>query len=208
MGRAVATRLGTAGHTVMLGSRSVRAQDPGALELATVSYTDAAVASELVVLTTDWADCAAALAAAGPFAGKILLDCTNPDRADGFTLAVGRDTSGGEENARSAPGAAVVKALNHVWAETVEDPDLARRRPAAFVCSDDAAAKRVVMLLLRELGFTPVDVGGLVSARYTEPFAVLTVSMVTRQGWDPKGVELEIAGAGGDITRDHSGDFR
>lgn len=192
MGRAVAARLEAAGHTVTLGSRTIRPQDRGTLARATVSYEDAARGVELVVLTTDWADCAAALAAAAPLDGKTLLDCTNPDRADGYTLAVGRDTSGGEENARAAPGATVVKALNHVWAETVEDPDLAERRPATFVCGDDPGAKQMVMLLLQNLGFTPLDVGGLVSARYTEPFAVLTVSMVTRQGWDPKGVELAI----------------
>ena len=195
MGRAVGARLALAGHHVSLGSRTPRPRDEATGAMGTVTYADATRHSDLILLTTEGVDCAAALAAAGPLAGKILLDCTNPDRPDGYTLAQGRDTSLGEENAKHAPGAAVVKALNHMWADTIEDPEVARRAPVAFVCGDDDAAKRTVISLLEQLGLTPVDAGGLVSARYTEPLAVLTVSMVSRLGWEPQGVEISLAGA-------------
>ena len=48
--------------------------------------------------------------------------------------------------------------------------------------------------------FQTIDAGELKNARYTEPFAVLTVSMVGRLGWDPKEMELSLAG-----QRAHSG---
>ncbi len=195
MGRAMAARLISLGHQVKLGSRTARPVDPVTGALGTMTYASAASGADLVVLTTEGADCAAALAAAGPLDGMLLLDCTNPDRPDGHTLAVGRESSLGEQNARAVPGARVVKALNHVWAESVEDPGIGARRPAALVCGDDEESKGQIVRLLVELGFTPVDVGGLISARYTEPLAVLTVSMVTGLGWNPLEVELQLAGA-------------
>jgi 8-hydroxy-5-deazaflavin:NADPH oxidoreductase len=63
------------------------------------------------VLATPYAANAAAIAAAGDLAGKILIDVTNPIGA-GFTLAVGFNTSGAEEVAKLAAGARVYKAMN------------------------------------------------------------------------------------------------
>ena len=53
--------------------------------------------AEVVVLATPYAANAAAIAAAGDLAGKILIDVTNPVGAD-FSLAVeGTPSSGAEE---------------------------------------------------------------------------------------------------------------
>ncbi len=54
-----------------------------------------------------------------------------------------------------------------------------------FVCGDDADAKKLVTGLVAELGFEPVDAGGLTQARYLEPLAMLWISMAYRYGNGP-----------------------
>ena len=48
---------------------------------------------------------------------------------------------------------------------------------SAFVAGDDDAAKRVVMQLAADIGFDPIDVGTLKSARYLEPMGMLLISL-------------------------------
>ncbi len=44
-----------------------------------------------------------------------------------------------------------------------------------FLAGDDADAKAVVVRLARDLGFEPLDSGGLMAARYLEPLALLWI---------------------------------
>jgi predicted dinucleotide-binding enzyme len=58
----------------------------------------------------------------------------------------------------------VVKAFNNIYARSLADrgkPKGAMGRIALPVAGDDAGAKAVVMRLIDELGFDPVDAGGL-----------------------------------------------
>ncbi len=57
---------------------------------------------------------------AGGFAGKVLIDATNPEASDGYALAVGHTTSGAEKIARWARDARVVKAFNGIYAEALD----------------------------------------------------------------------------------------
>src|SRR5262249_8056546 len=63
------------------------------------------------------------------------------------------------------PEAHVVKAFNTIWFKHFGEharPDLpADQRHAIPVASDDAKAKRVVMDLIDQIGFGPVDSGSL-----------------------------------------------
>ena len=61
-------------------------------------------------------------------------------------------------------GRPVVKAFNNIYARSLADrgkPKGAMGRIALPVAGDDAGAKAVVMRLIDELGFDPVDAGGL-----------------------------------------------
>jgi hypothetical protein len=64
------------------------------------------------------------------------------------------------------PEARLVKAFNTIWYKHLAErarPDLpADDRHAIFVASDDELAKRVVMNLIDDIGFGPVDSGSLV----------------------------------------------
>jgi predicted dinucleotide-binding enzyme len=44
-------------------------------------------------------------------------------------------------------------------------------------CGDNKAAKRRAASLIRDVGFTPVDVGALSAARYIEPFSLLVAQI-------------------------------
>jgi hypothetical protein len=43
------------------------------------------------------------------------------------------------------------------------------RRPSLVYCGDDRHGKKVAATLIRDVGFDPMDVGPLRTARYTEP---------------------------------------
>jgi predicted dinucleotide-binding enzyme len=57
-----------------------------------------------------------------------------------------------------------------------------KRRTAAFVAGNNQGAKKTVMELTREMGYDPVDVGDLKSARYLEPMAIMIIGMAYKLG--------------------------
>lgn len=135
-----------------------------------------------MLLATPWGAAQDALRAAGDLKGKILVDATNPLKPDFSGLALGHTTSAGEEVARWAPGARVVKAFNTIGAQHMTDPRIAGQRPSMFVCGDDPAAKQTVAGLAEALGFEPVDAGPLTQARLLEPLAMLWISLAYAHG--------------------------
>jgi 8-hydroxy-5-deazaflavin:NADPH oxidoreductase len=140
-----------------------------------------------VLLAVHWQRVPDALKRAGPLRGKILIDCTNPMTPADDALALGHRTSGGEQVARRARGARVVKAFNTVPAELLRaGPEALSQRPAVCYCGDHASAKRTVARLIRSIGFEPVDCGALAVARYLEPFALLIAELAYERGRRPE----------------------
>jgi predicted dinucleotide-binding enzyme len=135
----------------------------------------------VVALATPWPAVPAALAALGPLEGKVLIDCTNPLKFTpgvGLELTIGFTDSGGENVARWAPGARVVKAFNTYGWENFADasyPNAAGLRPVMFHCGDDPVAKATVAGLAEDIGFEPFDTGALRAARELEPLALLWI---------------------------------
>src|SRR5689334_6848962 len=111
MGKALAHRLGLAGHDVCLSfARDARRLEAAARELGVRSGAPADVArwADVVVLATPWQALDAALAALGELSGMIVWDTTNAAASDFSTMLIGTTTSVGEEVQRRAPGARVV----------------------------------------------------------------------------------------------------
>ena len=142
----------------------------------------AASSADVVVLATPWPNTQEAVRSAGELAGKVVVDATNPLKPDLTGLAVGHASSGGEEVARWAKGARVVKCFNTIGAEHMADPRIAGQAASMFLCGDDVAAKGTVAKLAAELGFEPIDVGPLTQARLLEPLALLWISMAYAHG--------------------------
>jgi 8-hydroxy-5-deazaflavin:NADPH oxidoreductase len=103
---------------------------------------------------------------AGPLAGKIVVDTNNyyPQRDGAIAELDGGGTTSSELLAARWPGARVVKAFNTIYWERLRDqgrPGAGADRLGIPLAGDDAEAKRVVAGLIDELGFDPVDNGGL-----------------------------------------------
>jgi|SRR5437773_8221083 len=166
--QAFARRALKAGHKVKLSN----SRGPGSLRDvvnqlgpgATPATTDEAATCEMVLLAVPWDDVPGTLASLPRWNDQILIDGTNPfhGKAGKFTPADVGNLSTSQLVAALAPGARVVKALNNMTVPNLEaDPVVNGARRVAFVSADDDGAKKRVELLLKELGYSVIDLGDL-----------------------------------------------
>lgn len=176
IGANAARHFAAAGHKVWIsGSGDAAKLAATAAEVgATPDGTaDAVRQSEVVMLAMPWTARHAAFAAAGPgaFAGKLVIDATNPYTDYPHVEDLHGRTSS-EVVASELPGARVVKAFNTLFAERLAHGPRTRGaadRIALPVCGDDADAKATVIALLDEIGFDAADAGPLAGSRRQEP---------------------------------------
>lgn len=189
VGQALAVGWTSKGHQVVFGSRDPDGAKAQAAVAATAGKATAqreqvaVQAAEVVVLAVPWEATEAVVKGLGDLASKTLIDATNPI-GPGFQLAVGKDSSGAELVQQWAPNARVVKAFNSTGAENMRNPIYDGEPITMFICGDDAAAKGVVKGLAEDLGFAVADMGGLATARYLEPLAMVWIhlAIVQKQG--------------------------
>jgi predicted dinucleotide-binding enzyme len=187
VGGTLGRRWSLLGHEVCFGVRdagrekyrSLLTQTSGRATLAPPAQ--ACAGADAVLLATPWLATEAALQDCGGMAGQVLIDATNPLGPD-LRLTIGHTDSGGEQVARWAPRARVVKAFNTTGFNIMDDPVIDGRHAVMFVAGDDAAAKSVVTDLASVLGCEAVDAGPLASARMLEPLAQLWIHGAYRQG--------------------------
>ncbi len=183
VGTGLAVALSATHHGVVLGARTAQGGKEAAARLERehrirVQGADVPTAvglADVVFLAVPF-EAAGSLADAADFAGKIVVDVTNPLTEDYSGLSIGHTTSAAEEIARLVPGAAVVKAFNTVFAQVYTTGlDFGGRRIPVYVAADDADAKASVSRLATEAGFDPVDAGPLTNARLLEPLAAMNI---------------------------------
>ena len=196
VGQAIGTKLVDLGHEVAMGSReggheNAVAWVEGAGEKATEgSFADAAGHGELVINCTSGVASLAALGAAGEenLSGKTLVDVANPlDASQGFppTLAFCNDDSLGERIQAAFPASNVVKTLNTMNCQVMVEPTRVPGEHAVFVSGEDEGAKREVNDLLESFGWPEeriIDLGGIRTARGTEMYLPLWLSLYGRLG--------------------------
>lgn len=197
VGGALGKAWAKAGHTIIFGVRDPTGgkTKPPLAEIggaaSSVVVPDAVRSGEVVVLATPWDAVPSVVTAMGDVRNKIIIDCTNPlylNAEGSLSLSLGSSTSGAEELARLAKGARVAKAFNTYGWENFADsryPGYGDLKPVMFHCSDDDEAKEVVEQLARDIGFEPVDTGGLGMARSLEPLALLWIRLSIRNGRNP-----------------------
>jgi len=177
--------LGKAGHRIFYGVRDPSAAKHEALrgedDVVVTTVPEAVARARAVILATPWATTREALAVAGDFAGKPLIDATNPIGPD-LSLTHGHDDSGGEQVSRWATNARVVKAFNTTGLENMADPSYAGTPATMFVCGDDGQANELAAALAKDLGFEPLIVGDSTKARLLEPAALLWIKLAIVQG--------------------------
>jgi hypothetical protein len=148
---------------------------------------DAVRDAEVVFLATPFqANQDALRALGGGLEGKILVDCTNPV-GPGLTHGLNNVQSGSEMVQRLVPAAKVVKAFTIYGFENFEDNRYPAFtvKPVMMFCGDAREAKDVVARLIDELGWEPLDVGGLDQALHLEHMTLLWVRMVRVNGFSP-----------------------
>lgn len=186
VGKALATPLLAQGHHVVIGTR-----DPSKLAEWAATQTGnlhidsneaAAQHAEILINATNGQGSLAALEAAGAanFAGKILIDISNPlDFSKGMppTLFVKDDDSLAEQIQKAFPEAKVVKTLNTLTADLMLAPEkLAGGDHTIFVSGNDADAKKAVTEFLGSFGWKDVlDLGDITTARGTEMYLPLWI---------------------------------
>jgi predicted dinucleotide-binding enzyme len=183
------------GHEVRMGARDANNEKAAAWvaradgHASAGTFSDAAAFGDIVVLATLGSAAQQILqpSVATACKGKVVIDTTNPlDFSQGKpTLGIGHTDSGGEQVQRLLPDAKVVKAFNTVGHSLMFRPSLPGGPPDMFICGDDEGAKERVTALLSDFGWKTIDLGGMESARYTEPMCMVWVGFGLRtQTWN------------------------
>ena len=131
--------------------------------------------ADLVILSTPY-DAASEVSRQADFAGKIVIDVSNPVTADFSALQLGHISSAAEEIARLMPGARVVKAFNTIFYQHYANGlQIGGQKLQTFVASDSEAARETVKRLAEDMGLDARDAGPLSNARYLEPVGYLNI---------------------------------
>jgi hypothetical protein len=159
------------GHEVKLSGRDPSHQESLAAEIGDAASVgtpaEAVEFGEVVVFSIPWDGIDDALSAAGPLTGKIVIDTTN--QYGSVSLPAEGETAA-QHNAARMPGARYTKSFNTLTAgfqaEAADRPE--QDRVVQWVCGDDEDAKNVVMGLIVDAGYVPVDLGGAADAAVME----------------------------------------
>ena len=185
VGQVLGAGLQKYGHDVMLGTRDPGKKDvqewvartPGA---RAGTFEETARFGEMLVLATLGRVVGNVIDLAGPanFAGKTVMDATNPLADEPPVKGILKYTTGsndslGEWIQAKIPAAHVVKAFNSVGQALMVNPDLPGGPPTMFLCGDDENAKTQVSSIIRHFGWEPYDCGGIIAARALEPLCML-----------------------------------
>lgn len=152
------------------------------------SVSDAVQGADVLLLAVHWSRIDDVLDQAGDLAGMIILNCVVPLDDTNTDLVVGTSTSGAEQLAMKRPKARWVSCFNTSPSESFA-PVFAGKgvgaRPQLLVYGDDEGAKKVARSLIRDVGFEPLEAGGLRTARFVEPFAMVTAELAYSQPGGP-----------------------
>ncbi|MCA0043152.1 NADPH-dependent F420 reductase [Celeribacter litoreus] len=183
MGAKLGSIWASAGHDVCFSyARSASklerlARDAGA---TSGSVAEAVKDADALLLAVHWSRVPDVLEQAGDLDGKVVLNCSLPLNASNSQLVVGTTSSGAEEIAKMRPKARWVSCFNTNPSESFY-PVYARKgkspAPQVMTYGDDKGAKKIAGDLIRDVGFEPLECGGMNNARFIEPFAMATVEL-------------------------------
>jgi len=164
-GRALAGRLANSGYEVTIASRDIaRNRDliPPTVGVCDISQVSSAEVVLVAIPAIFYHSLPVSL-----LADKIVVDVSNRNKV----RRAPTDQSQAEQLAARLPFSRVVKSFNVLSAYSLENGGLQGSKQV-YVAGDDAQARDVVSDIVRTAGFTPVDMGNLVSARQIEDIPV------------------------------------
>jgi 8-hydroxy-5-deazaflavin:NADPH oxidoreductase len=187
MGAGIAHLLASKGVKIAIGSRDPAKAVKLAGEIGAGAEGGGIAAAtklaDVVVLAVPYTAAAETIRDAGGFAGKVLVDISNPITPDYKALTVGHTTSAAEEIQKLAPQAKVVKAYNTIFAELLPADARKGRTVQVFIAGDDEGAKKVVSDIVTKGDFEAVESGPLSNARYLEPVGEINIHFGVFLGW-------------------------
>jgi predicted dinucleotide-binding enzyme len=185
VGRVLGNAFLSEGHDVMLGTRNTskdevvkwKKENPKGLA---GSFEETARFGELLVISTSGSGTADAIKLAGPgnFAGKVVIDTTNPIAQAAPDNGVLKffttlEDSLMERIQKQIPQARLVKAFNSAGNAFMYKPKFPGGTPTMFICGNDEAAKKTVTGILTAFGWETEDMGKIEAARAIEPLCIL-----------------------------------
>jgi len=173
-----------AGHVVEVISRDPAKAGALARQLgagATTGTFGAIPAGNIVILAVPYA---AVLDVVKQYseklAGKLLVDITNPIKADFTSFLTPDDSFGAQEIAKVAPvNAHIVKAFNTQSSRVLASAPVEGHTLDVFIAGNDAQAKARVSTFIESLGLRPMDTGPLTMARTLEHACMLWLGLMT-----------------------------
>jgi 8-hydroxy-5-deazaflavin:NADPH oxidoreductase len=166
-----AVQFAKGGHEVKLSGRDPAKLEPLAAEIGEAASVgtpaEATEFGEVVVFAVPWDGFDDAVASAGSLDGKIVIDTTNQY---GSSEMPADGETGATFHAARVDGARYTKSFNTLTstfqAEAAFRPE--SERIVQWVCGDDTAAKGIVMGLISDAGYAPVDLGSNAEAAVIE----------------------------------------
>jgi predicted dinucleotide-binding enzyme len=154
-----------------------------ALEVIAQADTDTTVTGDIVVLAVPYAAVAGIVEARGAsFAGKVVVDITNPVNFETFdSLVVAPDSSAAAELAALLPSSKVVKAFNTTFAGTLASGKVGELTTTVLIAGDDADAKALLAGVVTAAGLKAIDAGALKRARELEALGFLQISLAAAE---------------------------
>ena len=187
IGSAIARQFARKGITVAIAnSRGAASIVPLADELGAhvVPCSIAgALDADIIILAVPFTAVAGALQGHTDWHGKIVVDATNAIDFSDFSPADLGGRLSTEIVAEAVPGARVVKAFNTLPAAILaRDPASDGGARVLFTSGNDADANAVLGTLVQQLGFAPIDLGGLAQGGRLQQFGgPLTVHNLVKQ---------------------------
>ena len=219
MGVRIAAMFARAGRTVVLGSRNADraaaiADGLGIPTLSGGTYADAMRAQTIlpaVFMRDGLFDLLEPFAA--DFAGKLVIDISNPFNDDYSDFLTPWDSSGAEELQKRFPQARVVGAFKNIFWEVFDAPVFDGVLSDVLMVGDDDGAKIEFSKLSEGTPFRYLDAGPLKNARTVERLTLITgrlgrqldayprmnwrlVGSAWREGQDQQGIDRITARSG------------
>ena len=186
MGRSLGILWAEQGHQVFFGARTAEKGKAVAefAKLGTQGGTndEAAMFGDVLLYSVRGVNPAEVFTSTEVLTGKILIDPNNFEIPEDFKYQP-IIKSLAEKLAEEVPNASVVKAFNTIPMEVFElaPEPLKDYNVSVFIAADNPEAKQLVVQLVRDIGFNPIDSGNLRNARLIEGLADLERFLIIHQ---------------------------
>lgn len=175
VGATLARRFKEIGHEILLFNRKVELPIGFELKELATDLSKAVEISDIIVFATPFDAVLPIIQSVSGWDGKIVIDATNPISSGLKTMSIGNTTSGAEKISEWLKTAHVIKSFNTTGWENMANPDYGDQKLTMFYAGDDVTSKKIVGEIIVEIGFDPLDAGGLFMSRFLEPMAMVWI---------------------------------